>query len=73
MHMGDWPVGRQWRPGLSDKEALAGMTSSLQAENFLQMMETCSQSLGFQLGKVGSWVPKEGGHGLGLRHLLDPS
>ncbi|ELR61751.1 Transducin-like enhancer protein 6, partial [Bos mutus] len=31
-----------------------------QAENFLQMMETCSQSLGFQLGEVGSWVLQEG-------------
>lgn len=28
------------------------------------MVETCSQSLGFQLGEVGSWVLQEGGDGL---------
>lgn len=31
------------------------------------MMETCSQSLGFQLGEVGSWVLQEGGDGLGAK------
>ena len=29
------------------------------------MVETCSQSLGFHLGEVGSWVLQEGGDGLG--------